>query len=187
MAKGEANILNKYPNRPTPNQDGPRVNEQIRAPQIRLIDENGNMVGVTTVADGIRRAQDAGLDLIEISPTAEPPVCKISDFGKYKYELQKKKNEAKKKQKVIEIKEIKLRPMIGENDYQVKLRSMRKFLEDEDKVKVTMRFRGREGANQDLSKRLFDRIKKDLEDLGKVESESRFDGRQIIMVFVPLK
>lgn len=163
------------------------MNEQIRAPQIRLIDQDGNMVGVTTVADAIRRAQEVGLDLIEISPTAEPPVCKISDFGKYKYEIQKKKNEAKKKQKVIEIKEIKIRPMIGENDYQVKLRAMRKFLEAEDKVKLTMRFRGREGANQEVSKRLFDRIKEDLKDLGKVESESRFDGRQIIMVIVPLK
>lgn len=163
------------------------MNEQIRSPQIRLIDENGDMVGVTTVAEGIRRAQEAGLDLIEISPTAEPPVCKISDFGKYKYELQKKKNEAKKKQKIVEIKEIKLRPMIGENDYQVKLRAMRKFLEEEDKVKITMRFRGREGANQEVSKRIFERIKKDLEDLGKVESESRFDGRQIIVVIVPIK
>lgn len=163
------------------------MNEQIRSPQIRLIDQDGNMIGVTTVADGIRRAQEVGLDLIEISPTAEPPVCKISDFGKFKYELQKKKHEAKKKQKVIEIKEIKIRPMIGENDYQVKLRAMRKFLEAEDKVKVTMRFRGREGANQDLSKKLFDRIKEDLKDLGKVESESRFDGRQIIVVIVPLK
>ena len=133
-----------------PTRDGPRVNEEIRAPQVRLIDQDGEMQGVMTAREAMQRAYRVGLDLLEISPNAEPPVVKILDFGKFKYEQQKKKNEAKKKQKVIEIKEIKVRPNIDENDYQVKLRAMKSFIEEGDKVKVTLRFRGREMAHQDI-------------------------------------
>jgi translation initiation factor IF-3 len=167
--------------------DGPRVNEDIRSPKIRLIDENGEMIGVVSVAEGLQRAQAAGLDLVEVSPTAEPPVCKILDYGKYKYELQKKKNEAKKKQKIIEIKEIKMRPVIGENDYQIKLKHMRRFLEDENKVKVSMRFRGREMAHQDIGMRIFERVQADIADLAKPEFGPKREGSQIVMMLSPLK
>ena len=140
------------------------------------------MIGVVSVRDGIERAQRAGLDLVEISPTALPPVCKILDYGKYKYELQKKKNEAKKKQKIVEVKEIKLRPFIAEHDYQVKLKSIKQFLEEENKVKVSLRFRGRELAHKEIGMRLFERLTKDLEGLMKVEHPARMEGPQVIMV-----
>ncbi len=130
-------------------------------------------------------AREVGLDLVEVSPNADPPVCKILDFGKYKYEIQKKKNEARKKQKIIEIKEIKLRPNIDENDYNVKMRNMRKFLEEGDKVKVTMRFRGREMAHQDIGLKVLDRVREELDELGKVEQFPRVEGRQMVMVLAP--
>jgi len=129
-----------------PTRDGPRVNEEIRVPQVRLIDQDGEMMGVMSARDAMLRAFAVGLDLVEISPNADPPVCKILDYGKFKYEQQKKRNEAKTKQKVIEIKEIKVRPNIDENDYQVKMRAMKSFIEEGDKVKVTLRFRGRDPA-----------------------------------------
>lgn len=143
------------------------------------------MVGVVSLREGLDMAREAGLDLVEVSPNADPPVCKILDFGKYKYEIQKKKNEARKKQKVIEIKEIKLRPNIDDNDYNVKMRNMRKFLEEGDKVKVTMRFRGREMAHQDIGLRVLDRVREELDDLGKVEQFPRVEGRQMVMVLAP--
>ena len=130
-------------------------------------------------------AEEAGLDLVEVSPNADPPVCKILDFGKFKYESQKKKAEARKKQKVIEVKEVKLRPNIDDNDYNVKMRSMRKFLEEGDKVKVTLRFRGRELAHQDIGARVLDRVRAELEDLGKVEQFPKMEGRQMVMVIAP--
>ena len=130
-------------------------------------------------------AEEAGLDLVEVSPNADPPVCKILDFGKFKYESQKKKAEARKKQKVIEVKEVKLRPNIDDNDYNVKMRNMRKFLEEGDKVKVTLRFRGRELAHQDLGVRVLDRVRTELEDLGKVEQFPKMEGRQMVMVIAP--
>ena len=142
-----------------PTRDGPRVNEEIRVPQVRLIDQDGEMQGVMTAREALLRAFAVGLDLVEISPNADPPVVKILDFGKFKYEQQKKKNEAKKKQKVIEIKEIKVRPNIDENDYQVKMRAMKSFIEEGDKVKVTLRFRGREMAHQDIGVRVLERIR----------------------------
>ena len=145
------------------------------------------MVGVVTVSEGIRRAEEAGLDLVEVSPNAEPPVCKILDYGKYKYEQQKKANEAKKKQKVIEIKEIKIRPGIEQHDYDVKLKAGRRFLEDENKVKVTLRLRGREMAHQDLAMQVMQRFKGDLADLSKVEQEPKMEGRQAIMMLIPAK
>ncbi len=143
------------------------------------------MVGVVSLREGLEMAREAGLDLVEVSPNADPPVCKILDFGKYKYEIQKKRNEARKKQKVIEVKEIKLRPNIDDNDYMVKMRSMRKFLEEGDKVKVTMRFRGREMAHQDIGLKVLDKVREELDDLGKVEQFPRVEGRQMVMVLAP--
>ncbi|HXA24363.1 MAG TPA: translation initiation factor IF-3 [Acetobacteraceae bacterium] len=168
-----------------PTRDGPRVNDEIRAPQVRLIDAEGEMQGVMSARDAWLRAQAVGLDLLEISPNADPPVVKILDFGKYKYELQKKKNEAKKKQKVIEIKEIKVRPNIDENDYQVKLRAMRSFIEEGDKVKVTLRFRGREMAHQEIGVRVLERIRSEMDPLSKVEQMPRMENRQMVMVLTP--
>ena len=168
-----------------PSRDGPRVNEEIRVPQVRLIDQEGEMQGVMSARDALLRAYAVGLDLLEISPNADPPVCKILDFGKYKYELQKKKNEAKKKQRVIEIKEVKVRPNIDENDYQVKLRSMKSFIEEGDKVKVTLRFRGREMAHQDIGVKVLERIRADLEVATKVEQMPRMEMRQMVMVLSP--
>ena len=168
-------------------QRGPqiRVNQRIRVPEIRVIGEAGEMLGVMQTHEALRRAQERGLDLVEVNPKADPPVCKILDFGKYKYELQKKKNEAKKKQKVIEIKEIKVRPNIDENDYQVKMRAMKSFIEDGDKVKVTLRFRGREMAHQDIGIRVLERIRSELETETKVEQMPRLENRQMVMVLSP--
>ena len=168
-----------------PTRDGPRVNEEIRIPQVRLIDQDGEMQGVLTVREAMQRAFAVGLDLVEISPNADPPVCKILDFGKFKYEQQKKKNEAKKKQKVIEIKEIKVRPNIDENDYQVKLRAMKTFIEEGDKVKVTLRFRGREMAHQDIGVRVLERIRAEMDTTSKVEQMPRMENRQMVMVLSP--
>ncbi|MBW7851484.1 MAG: translation initiation factor IF-3 [Rhodospirillales bacterium] len=168
-----------------PNREGPRVNNEIDARNVRLVDENGEMVGVVSLREGLEMAREAGLDLVEVSPNADPPVCKILDFGKFKYESQKKKAEARKKQKVIEVKEIKLRPNIDENDYMVKMRSMKKFLEEGDKVKVTLRFRGREMAHQDIGMRVLDRVREELDELAKVEQFPKMEGRQMVMVMAP--
>jgi translation initiation factor IF-3 len=171
---------------PAPSRnDGPRVNHQINVPNVRLVREDGSMVGVVTTREAISMATDAGLDLVEVSPNAEPPVCKILDLGKFKYEEQKRKNEARKKQKVIEVKEIKLRPGIDIHDYEVKMRAIHRFLEEGDKVKVTMRFRGREMAHQELGVKVLDRVKADLDEIAKVESQPKMEGRQMIMVISP--
>ena len=168
-----------------PTRDGPRVNEDIRTATVRLIDHNGEMQGVMSTREAIQRAYAVGLDLLEISPNAEPPVAKILDFGKFKYEEQKKKNEARKKQKIIEVKEIKLRPSIDDHDYEVKRRSMTKFIEEGDKVKVTMRFRGRELAHQELGMDVLMRVRGDLDEIAKVEQMPRMEGRQMTMVMSP--
>jgi translation initiation factor IF-3 len=168
-----------------PTRDGPRVNDEIRIPQVRLIDQDGEMQGVMTAREAMQRAFMVGLDLVEISPNADPPVCKILDFGKFKYEQQKKRNEAKKKQKVIEIKEIKVRPNIDENDYQVKMRAMKSFIEEGDKVKVTLRFRGREMAHQDIGVRVLERIRAEMDTTSKVEQMPRMENRQMVMVLSP--
>jgi translation initiation factor IF-3 len=168
-----------------PAKDGPRVNDQIESPQIRLIDQNGNMVGVVSLHQGLQLAYEAGLDLVEISPNADPPVCKLLDIGKYKYEQQKKQNEARKKQKVIEIKEIKMRPGIDDHDYEVKKRAMIRFLEEGDKVKITLRFRGREMVHHELGAKVLDRLRADLGELAKVEVSPRMEGRQMTMVVAP--
>lgn len=143
------------------------------------------MVGVVLIRDALIAAEEAGLDLVEIAPNADPPVCKILDYGKYKYELQKKAAEARKKQKIIEVKEIKMRPNIDDNDYDVKMRSARRFIEEGDKVKVTMRFRGREMAHQDLGMNVLIRVRDDLDLMAKVEQMPKLEGRQMIMVLAP--
>jgi translation initiation factor IF-3 len=168
-----------------PVKDGPRVNEDITARLVRLVGADGQMLGVLKLDDALREAERAGLDLVEVSPTAEPPVCKILDYGRFKYEAQKKKNEARKKQKVIEVKEIKLRPAIDQHDYEVKMKSVRKFLEEGDKVKVTLRFRGREMAHQELGVKVLERVRDDLGDEVKIEQSPRLEGRQIVMVMAP--
>ena len=143
------------------------------------------MLGVLGLHDALQRAYEAGLDLVEVSPNADPPVCKLLDYGKYKYQEQKKQAEARKKQKVVEIKEIKLRPMIDDHDYDVKMRSMQRFFEEGDKVKVTLRFRGREMAHMELGTKLLDRVKEDVAKIAKIEMDARFEGRQMIMVLAP--
>ncbi|HZK89181.1 MAG TPA: translation initiation factor IF-3 [Stellaceae bacterium] len=173
------------PFNPTPTRDGPRINGEISVIQVRLVDERGDMVGVVNRNEALDMAANAGLDLVEISPNADPPVCKILDFGKYKYEEQKKKNEARKKQKVIEVKEVKFRPSIDDHDYDVKMRSMQKFIGEGDKVKVTMRFRGRELAHQELGMNVLMRVKGDLDEVAKVEQFPRMEGRQMTMVVSP--
>ena len=149
------------------------------------MDAAGEMVGVVSIRDALIAAEEAGLDLVEVSPNADPPVCKILDYGKFKYEAQKRANEARKKQKIIEVKEIKMRPNIDDNDYDVKMRSARRFLEEGDKVKVTMRFRGREMAHQDLGKNVLIKVRDDLVELAKVEQMPKLEGRQMIMVLAP--
>ena len=169
----------------TPSRDGPRVNELITAAQVRLVDENGEQVGVVTTADALRRAQEVGLDLLEVSPNADPPVCKILDYGRFRYEAQKKKNEARKKQKTIDVKEIKMRPNIDTHDYEVKMRSIHRFIGDGDKVKVTMRFRGREMVHQEIGKQVLDRVREEMEPTAKVEQFPKLEGRQMTMVMAP--
>ena len=168
-----------------PSREGPRVNFEINIPSVRLIDKNGEMVGIVPTRQAIAAAEEAGLDLVEISPNADPPVCKLLDYGKYKYEQQKKMNEARKKQKIIEVKEVKLRPNIDDNDYDVKMRGARRFLEDGDKVKVTMRFRGREMMHQDLGMNVLMKVRDQLEELSKVEQMPKLEGRQMVMVLAP--
>jgi len=178
-------IARRPHNAPPQRETGPRINDRIRAPEIRLIGADGENVGVVTPARAMQMAEEAGLDLVEISPTAVPPVCKIMDFGKFKYETQKREAEARKKQKIIEIKEIKFRPGTDIHDYQVKMRSVMKFLEEGDKVKVTLRFRGREMAHQELGLELLNRVAADVGEAGKIESMPRLEGRQMVMMVAP--
>ena len=161
------------------------MNDEIDVPKVRVIDADGENHGVISLEDALEIAEEAGLDLVEVSPQVDPPVCKVLDYGKYKYEQQKKANEARKKQKVIEVKEIKMRPGIDEHDYQVKMRSVRKFLENGDKVKMTIRFRGREMAHQDLGMKVLDRVRDDLEEVIKIEQTPKTEGRMMVMVIAP--
>ncbi len=179
-------IARRPHNAPPQRETGPRVNERIRAPEIRLIGAEGENVGVVTPSRAMDMAADAGLDLVEISPNANPPVCKIMDFGKFKYEQQKRESEARKKQKTIEIKEVKFRPNTDTNDYNVKMRNVFKFLENGDKVKVSLRFRGREMAHQELGRQLLERVAEDTKEIGKVENFPKMEGRQMIMLIGPL-
>lgn len=164
---------------------GPKINDAIRAREVRLIDEDGQNVGVVSRFDALERAGTAGLDLVEVSPDANPPVCKILDYGKFKYQEQKKAAEARKHQKIVEVKEIKMRPSIDDHDYDVKMRSIKRFFDEGDKVKITLRFRGREMAHQEIGYDLLQRVKADLGELAKVEAEPRLEGRQMVMVLAP--
>jgi len=175
-------IARRPHNAPPSRDTGPRVNDRIRAPEIRLEGEN---VGVVTPARALQMAEEAGLDLVEISPNATPPVCKIMDFGKFKYETQKREAEARKKQKTIEIKEIKFRPGTDTHDYDVKMRNVLKFLGDGDKVKITLRFRGREMAHQELGAELLKRVAEDVAEVGKIENMPKLEGRQMVMMIGP--
>jgi len=175
----------RLPQNVTPTRDGPRVNQEISVPRVRLVDERGEMIGVVTRSEALQRALEAGLDLVEVAANADPPVVKILDFGKFKYEEQKRRNEARKKQKVIEVKEIKLRPGIDDHDYDVKMRSMLKFIEEGDKVKVTMRFRGRGLAHQERGMNVLMRVRDDLDKIAKIEQHPRMAGRQMVMVMSP--
>lgn len=185
--KDEKTIARRPHNAPPTRDTGPRVNDRIRSNEIRLIGADGEQVGVVTPRRGIELAEEAGLDLVEISPNAEPPVCKIMDFGKFKYEQQKRESEARKKQKTIEVKEVKFRPNTDTHDYDVKMRNVMKFLEGGDKVKVTLRFRGREMAHQDLGRILLNRVADDVEGTGKIDNMPRVEGRQMVMMISPVK
>jgi translation initiation factor IF-3 len=177
----------RRPNRAPPAvaKDGPRTNDEIRNATVQLIDQNGVNQGTVETIAAIKMAIEAGMDLVEISPNTAPPVCKIMDYGKYKYSAQKKAAEARKKQKIVEIKEIKLRPMIDDHDYDVKMRAMQRFFEEGDKVKITLRYRGREMAHQEIGTKLLDKVKSDVAEFAKVEQDARFEGRQVVMVLAP--
>ncbi|MBK7462146.1 MAG: translation initiation factor IF-3 [Betaproteobacteria bacterium] len=164
-----------------------RLNEEITVPEIRLQGVEGEQLGVMSIRAALQLAEEAGVDLVEIAPLAKPPVCRVMDYGKFKYQEQKRAHEAKLKQKQVQVKEIKLRPGTDENDYQIKLRNMTRFLEEEDKVKVTLRFRGREMAHQEFGMRQLERIKADLEAVGQVEQMPKMEGRQMIMIIAPAK
>jgi len=170
---------------PAPQKDGHRINRDIRVPDVQLIDQDGQNRGVVASLEALQMADEAGLDLVEIVPNANPPVCKILDYGKVRFMEQKKAAEARKKQKVVEVKEIKLRPGIDDHDYEVKMKAMRRFFEEGDKVKVTLRFRGREMAHQDLGYRLLTRVKEETTPIAKIELEPSMEGRQMIMVLAP--
>jgi len=163
------------------------LNEAITYPQIRVIDQKGEQLGILTSEEALAKAQEAGLDLVEVSPNAEPPVCRIMDFGKFRFENSKQKQGAKKKQKRTQVKEIKFRPRTEIGDYNVKLNKLRKFLENGDKTKVTMRFRGREFAHQELGMELLKRVVADLEDISNVEQMPGMEGRQMVMLLGPKK
>ena len=177
----------RRPNRapPVAAKDGPRTNDEIRNAQVQLIDQDGVNHGVVETIAAIKLATEAGMDLVEISPNNNPPVCKIMDYGKFKFQAQKKAAEARKKQKIVEIKEIKLRPMIDDHDYDVKMRAMKRFFEEGDKVKITLRYRGREMAHQDIGTKLLNKVKDEVADIAKVEQDAKFEGRQVVMVLSP--
>jgi translation initiation factor IF-3 len=182
--KGEVFIARR-PMQAPPTKEGPRINDMIVEPTVLLIDAEGEKRGVIPTDEAIRMAEEAGLDLVEVSPNAKPPVCKLLDYGKYKYQAQKKANEARKKQKTVEVKEIKMRPNIDTHDYEVKMRSMLRFFEEGDKVKVTLRFRGREMAHQELGMQLLNKVKEEVDEIAKVETYPRLEGRQMVMVLAP--
>jgi translation initiation factor IF-3 len=171
---------------PVPQKDGPRANRDIRGVrEVQLIDDTGQNRGVMAFFDALRVAEEAGLDLVEIAPNSTPPVCKILDYGKYRFLEQKKAAEARKKQKTVEVKEIKLRPGIDDHDYDVKMKAMKSFFEEGNKVKITLRFRGREMAHTDIGMKVLDRVRTDVAELAKVEMEPNFEGRQVVMVLAP--
>jgi len=165
--------------------DEPRINRQINIPSVRLVDHNGNMVGVVATPEALRMAEAVGLDLVEVSPAASPPVCKILDYGKYKYEVQKKAHEARRKQKVIVVKEIKLRPTIDKHDLEIKMRHVLEFLEEGDKVRISMRFRGREMDHVNIGYQVLERVQEQLKEVAKIEQAPKSEGKQIVMLVGP--
>jgi translation initiation factor IF-3 len=172
-------------NLPPPPKDGPRVNRDIRVREVQVIDTEGNNLGTLQTIDALRIAEEEGLDLVEVAPNSLPPVCKIMDYGRFRFQEQKKTAEARKKQKIIEIKEIKLRPGIDEHDFDVKMRAAKSFFEEGNKVKVTLRFRGREMAHQHLGMKVLQRVREHTAEIAKVEAEPSFEGRQVTMVMAP--
>ena len=187
MLAGRRDYIRRPRSFEPPTRKGPRVNKDIEALNIRLVDAEGEMQGVVTREVGIEAAEAAGLDLVEVSPNAEPPVCKVLDYGKYKYEAQKKAHDARKKQKTVDVKEIKMRPTIDVHDYDVKMRAIVRFIDEGDKVKVTMRFRGREMVHQDIGMKVLDRVREDLGEIAKIEQFPKLEGRQMTMVMAPVK
>ena len=165
--------------------DGPRINEMINSRSVRCIDPDGEQLGILSIDEAMNKAEELGLDLVELQPNADPPVCKILDYGKHKYQAQKRANEARKKQKIIEVKEIKLRPNIDQHDDQVKMKAVRKFIDGGDKVKITLRFRGREMAHVELGTDLLSRVQEDIDDFAKIESMPKMEGRQMTMILAP--
>ena len=183
--QGDTAIRRPHRGTARPQEGGPRVNEQIRAREVLVIDEQGEKRGVLPLEQALALAAEAGLDLVEVAPNADPPVCKILDYGKFKYQAQKRAAEARKKQKTTEVKEVKMRPTIDTHDYQVKLRNVRRFLANGDKVKVTVRFRGRELAHTDLGRELMNRVREDVGEEAKVELLPKMEGRQMVMILAP--
>ncbi len=181
----EATIATENNTAPVRTEDGPRINREIKAKEVRLINYNGENMGVVSLTEALKIAQEVGLDLIEISPQVTPPVCKVLDYGKYKYEQQKKKNEAKKNQKVVSIKELKLRPMIDTHDYEVKVKQAKKFLSQGDKVKFTMRYKGREMSANDMGKEILNKLLEDLDGICKVDAAPKLEGKQMFMIVSP--
>ncbi|WP_226816357.1 translation initiation factor IF-3 [Advenella sp. FME57] len=176
LISGDLNIATEKTN---------RINAEIRIPEVRLIGVDGEQLGIVKTAEALRLAEQEGIDLVEIAPNAEPPVCRIMDYGKFKYQEQKRQQEAKAKQKIIQVKEVKFRPATDEGDYQVKLRNLKRFIEDGDKAKVTLRFRGREMAHQELGMRVLERVRDDMAELVQVEAMPKLEGRQMVMVLAP--
>ncbi|QCX49401.1 translation initiation factor IF-3 [Ralstonia pseudosolanacearum] len=164
-----------------------RINREINAPEIRLTGVEGEQLGIVKLFDALRLAEEKDVDLVEIAPTAQPPVCRLMDYGKFKYQEQKKAHEAKLKQKVIQVKEVKFRPGTDDGDYEVKLRNLKRFLDEGDRTKITLRFRGREMAHQEIGARMLDRLKTDLEEFGQVEQMPKMEGRQMVMMLAPKK
>jgi translation initiation factor IF-3 len=188
VATIEENTTIRRPHRAqAPVKEGPRSNSDIRVPKVQLIDDEGKNRGIVPIQEALAIAEQAGLDLVEIAPNNEPPICKILDLGKFKYQSQKKASEQRKKQKTQEVKEIKMRPNIDTHDYEVKMRAVKKFLEEGDKVKLTMRFRGREMAHQELGLEVLIRARDEIAEISKVEAEPRLEGRQMMMVVAPTR
>jgi translation initiation factor IF-3 len=183
--KEQTAIRRPMRNLPPPVKDGPRVNRDIRVREVQVIDAEGNNLGTLQTLDAVRIAEEEGLDLVEVAPNSEPPVCKIMDYGRFRFQEQKKAAEARKKQKIIEIKEIKLRPGIDDHDFETKMKAAKGFFEEGNKVKFTLRFRGREMAHQNIGMKVLDRVKELTADYAKVENEPSFEGRQVVMVVAP--
>lgn len=187
QVKGEVYISRVIKEDKAPVQKGQRINEEISSPQVRLVDEKGEMVGIVSQKDALERAYKAGLDLVEVSPNADPPVCKILNYGKHRFEEQKRQSEMRKKQKVVTVKEIQLRPGIDDHDFAVKMRKAQEFIKEGDKLKITLRFKGRELSHQQLGMNVLNRVEETLQDIAKVEHQPKLEGKRMIMILGPVK